>query len=73
MVKQDYKVVIQSEDNDSSTDEVIQWLHFLFPSITIYNQFNQYPIDNLKIEISNKGNSIYTWYYTKGLLQLCND
>lgn len=58
MVKQDYDIVIQSEEKDSSTDEIIQWLYYLKPNIKIYNQFNQYPIDDLKIEISNENVSI---------------
>ena len=42
------KIIIQSEDTDSSTDDVISWLsyyHQLEKVITFFNKYNIYQLD----------------------------
>ncbi|NHN26126.1 hypothetical protein FIA58_010600 [Flavobacterium jejuense] len=75
----DKKIVIQSESNDRSTDEVIQWIKYLKPKILIEQIFDFYEINEVKIELSNTKfnlklndkcfNSTDSFWYRRGVFE----
>lgn len=67
-------VIIQSERDDLSTDDVIMWLHHLKPSLNISCLYDDYFVDSISLQLDNKegislkindkfiGNSDSFWY-----------
>lgn len=76
------KVIIQSYSNDRSTDDVIQWINYLNPSIKTEKIFDTFQIDEVKIELSNsksifKLNDVIfshedSYWYRRGYLSILN-
>lgn len=53
-------ISIQSISNERSTDDVIQWLHYLKEDISLNLYCDEYSIQDLKIEFSNEDGYIAT-------------
>lgn len=76
------KIYIQSESNDRTTDDVIQWLHYLGFGENIKCFFNDYLIQDLNLELSNEttqlkinGHDISkgTYWYRRGMFRFSNE
>jgi ATP-GRASP peptide maturase of grasp-with-spasm system len=48
------KILIQSEAADKSTDDVLSWIKYLNPAKKVEQMFDNYMINSIKIELSNK-------------------
>ncbi len=68
------EVLIQSERNDKSTDDVLPWLYYLDNNVVVNKFYDNYAIESIDIEMSNKNslkasinnieieNQNYIWY-----------
>lgn len=48
------QILIQSERDDYSTDDVLSWLYYLDRNLIVNTLFDSYPINSLSLEMSNK-------------------
>ncbi|UOX34310.1 hypothetical protein LXD69_02050 [Flavobacterium sediminilitoris] len=82
-VKTTKKIVIQSDVDDRSTDDVIQWINYLSPNCLVETLFGACLIKDLKIEFSNE-NIVYkindvsftnkdSYWYRRGMFKLFQD
>lgn len=48
------KILIQSEAADKSTNDVLSWIKYLNPAKKVEQMFDNYMINSIKVELSNK-------------------